>query len=434
MKEIFNLNGFLGRNKLLMSIWLICVVAVFSYVPLISTILIDFFGLTEEKISFLAIIYILGFIFATYLNSYFMNNHINIIKILTWTGTVLLISLLGEAYLMSRDVFNFNIFIMLRSVDAAASYLITITISHIIATKILYNTIRTKISSLNTSVSYAIKALAPILVSSIVVFYDSPLAIYIFPIIFIILMMTLLLLNQKKVYRKYTRILMRQVGVKKRKNKDEIKHYFSKSSDGLINRIYYLVVNFLHNILRSNYDLILPAMLLLKYDLGVDKVAMLIALMVAGQSMQFKVHFLLKFLKRDQLYFIHICTHALVFIMIATAESYSIISLAIMFYLLGVSRSIYSIWYYDYGMNLINEKITIQNQKFVETLAVESGHLLSYVATMLLVLVPGSYDSINTFYLSVLILLLLLFLFRPSTDSMDSEIKRKTGDIKILIR
>jgi hypothetical protein len=413
MKKIFNLNGFINRNPSLTAVWLMATMAIFSFAPLVQTTLINYFGLTEDKLSFLSTVYIFGFLFASYLNNYFMNNHVNIIKITTYSATLFLLSILGELYLISQDRFAFDLFIIFRSIDAFSGYLLGLTLAHIISTKIITNPLRVKINSLQTTMSYIVKTLAPIAVASLIVFYDNPSFLYITPILLAIIIIITVMMKRKVIFRKYTRVLMIQVGTHKRKTFHEIKAYFDFNVDKWWQRMYYLAANFLHNIVRSNYDLIMPASLLLNYNLDLSQVAIIISMMVLGQAMQFKIHFLIKVIPLEMLYVIHILFHIGLIATFFIIPNLSINELYMIFFLLGTSRSIYGIWHYNYGMDLINKKITIQNQKFINEFVAETGHLLGYVAVMLLMVTPGSYREISVFYAIMLFSLLVLFFIKP---------------------
>jgi hypothetical protein len=157
----------------------------------------------------------------------------------------------------------------------------------------------------------------------------------------------------------------------------------------------------------------MPASLLLNYNLDLSQVAIIISMMVLGQAMQFKIHFLIKVIPLEMLYVIHILFHIGLIATFFIIPNLSINELYMIFFLLGTSRSIYGIWHYNYGMDLINKKITIQNQKFINEFVAETGHLLGYVAVMLLMVTPGSYREISVFYAIMLFSLLVLFFIKP---------------------
>jgi len=410
MSKMLSLEGFLQRNIILNLLWFMTTISVYSFAPLMNITLIEYFAVTEQELSFISSALIMGFIVAAFLNSYFMNNHVNIVKILLISLSVFLISLSIEFYLLTFETINLKVLTIFRTIDGLSSFLVIVTINHVISTKILRNKLRVKIISLMSSSSYIIKTISPIIMSMLITVTKEPSIIFLIAIILTIILIYVIYVYKKYIYIKYTRIL---VGSKKRKSLEEIKNYFKKEdSSRYYYRIYYLITEFCHNILRSNYDLIMPAALLLKYNLSLTQSTFLISLMVVGQSIQFLLSLVLKYLKIEFFYIIHLFAHLLIFILFFEYEINNMLLLGVLFLALGVSRAMFQIWKYEIGMKLISKKITLQNHNFISGTLSEFAHLLSYGLVGLLIFIPGQYENFKIFSISVIIFLMIMEIFK----------------------
>ena len=413
MSKMLSLEGFLQRNIILNLLWFMTTISVYSFAPLMNITLIEYFAVTEQELSFISSALIMGFIVAAFLNSYFMNNHVNIVKILLISLSVFLISLSIEFYLLTFETINLKVLTIFRTIDGLSSFLVIVTINHVISTKILRNKLRVKIISLMSSSSYIIKTISPIIMSMLITVTKEPSIIFLIAIILTIVSIYVIYVYKKYIYIKYTRILLKTVGSKKRKSLEEIKNYFKKEdSSSYYYRIYYLITEFCHNILRSNYDLIMPAALLLKYNLSLTQSTFLISLMVVGQSIQFLLSLVLKYLKIEFFYIIHLFAHLLIFILFFEYEINNMLLLGVLFLALGVSRAIFQIWKYEFGMKLISKKITLQNHNFISGTLSEFAHLLSYGLVGLLIFIPGQYENFKIFSISVIIFLMIMEIFK----------------------
>lgn len=417
MANFLSLNGFLQRNVLLSLLWMFVTIGIYSFAPIINITLIKYFNINEQELSLISTSLIIGFIGANYLNSYFMNNHVNIVKILLYSLIVFLISISVEFYLFTNTKIDLNILILFRLLDGLSSYLFMTTIGHIISTKILKNKIRIKITSLMSTSNYIIKTLIPFFISGLIVFTQKPSILFLLAILCTIITIYLLIVYRRYIYFKYTRILLTITGTKKRNTKEEIKKYIDTTNlKEYIKRIYYLFMVINHNLLRSSYDLILPVMLIINYKLTLIESTFLISIMVVGQAMQFLTSFILKKINLIYFNYIHLVLHLSVLVILFKFEINNMMILSIIFLLLGISRSMYAIWDYEYGMRLINKEITIQNHNFISKTIGELGHLISYVAVTALVLTKGDYTNIGIYYIILPVFMIMYSL------CMDKEV------------
>lgn len=411
MRDIFNIGGYLKRNINLNIVWLLTTIAIYSYAPLINTVLIEYYNMTEDKLSFLSGFFIFGFLFAFYLNNFFMNNHYNIVKILMVSNIGLLLCLIAEVLVFSADAFSFNSFVVLRVLDGFFGFLVSTTVVHIISSKILRNEFRIKITSLMSTVGYIVKTLMPILVSLLIVTTSTPAILFGVGIVLTSLSALIIYSNRKFLYFKYTRVLLNNTGSKKRNTMNEVGKFYDRRVAGFYHRIYYLVVNGIHNIVRSAYDLVIPASLLINYNYNLAEVAVLISFMMVGQAMQFKIQFTLKIVDVEILYLAHLLISFVVIISIFWWWEINYVFMMFMFFLLGVSRSAYAIWTTDFGMKLISKDITLQNLQFINGLASEGSHLLGYGIVILLITNSGDYTLISLFYGLCFVVLAIVYLY-----------------------
>lgn len=121
MKRVFDLKGYVGRNIVLSTLWMLHVVMVSSFAPIINSVLIDTFKIPESEIGFISILLIFGFLMSSFLNSHFMNNHVNIVNVIMGSTLVFMISMILELILLSQDSLNYYLFALLRSMDGASS-------------------------------------------------------------------------------------------------------------------------------------------------------------------------------------------------------------------------------------------------------------------------------------------------------------------------
>jgi len=131
-----------------------------------------------------------------------------------------------------------------------------------------------------------------------------------------------------------------------------------------------------------------------------------------GQSIQFLLSLVLKYLKIEFFYIIHLFAHLLIFILFFEYEINNMLLLGVLFLALGVSRAIFQIWKYEFGMKLISKKITLQNHNFLSGTLSEFAHLLSYGLVGLLIFIPGQYENFKIFLISVIIFLMIMEIFK----------------------
>jgi len=403
-------SGFFIRNKILLSLYFIIIFSVFSFVPLLNMLLIEYYYFSEKDIAYISSFAVIGFIFSSILNTHFWNIKVNFIKILNImiSLSILVFTSLGLALYLDLGT---TILSIIRFLDGIITVIIISTIAHIWKFKLIKNPHKSDINSIITSINYIIKIVLPLIIAPLISFFILPELPFIITILALIFGLILLNIHKKMIYYKYMRYFYKE-GQKdiKKKNLGKDAYHFFFGNHRVIEKYIFISSTIIQSLIRPFYDLVIPAILLLNYKYSLSESAILVSFMVIGQSLQYFTNIPLR---KISLHYYQITQISLL-----TLVSFSILKLDLNLYLLsfllfslGLIRSMFANWDFVYQTNLVDSKNSLQNVIFINRVLGETVHFFAYLSLPLFLCIEGDYSLYTIFFLSIMLFLILITIY-----------------------
>jgi hypothetical protein len=408
-------NSFFKKNLFINYIYVMMIISVATFAPILNTVLINEYKITNENLSMMQSFLLIGFLLSNIIHSRNINKNKNIINILIFSIILFLASIITETIFLKDKIMlneNFIYFCVLRMIDGFSSFIFVLTINHIISLKLLVNKYRDRINSIYVSINQVSRVLLPICVAYFLTTTTSS-NLFVISIIINISIVIVIIYKRKFLFIKLTKILKKNTKEKNLNITKEIKLFFSKDMNiQLYQRMYYLIVyGMLTSFVLSFSNLLLPLILVKKYGFDTAETTLILSVMIGSIGIQFLLTDLMKSYSLKHLLSLVFTLLLVVFFIFLTKETLTLIEAILIAIILGLSRVSKIIWEFSYRFkHIIKDHITLQNTNLVTSTTITILELGNYLIIPYLI-INNNFDEILELYIGVLFILLIIHLF-----------------------
>ncbi|AEG01006.1 MFS transporter [Methylomonas methanica] len=380
----------------------------------INLILFKYYGYTEAELSIILNVYVLAFTIGTT----YTNLHVS--KRLSYVHAIIfLLSGSSIVYTLHTIIIETNLphyfYILNRFMEGLFNGGIISITSHILKTKTIFNTNNGFIHSINSSAHFFIKLSIPLASTTLLIIPGFEASIYLFTSSILILLALYFYKSKNLFSNKYQKYML--IAKKRQKlTNQSIKESFVSILINLLNgdnktyKSHYILSNLFHNSLRPFFDLYLGLLMISVYNYNLVETTFFASCVALGQSMQL---FSGKIADRYFLYYYNLALISLFSLFFYTLafekQLFETPGIAtILFFILGIGRSLYANYAYKITNNLIKLGMPVNHTSFLSFLLAGFSNYFAYL--MLSWLLYNGFSLNDLVYIPILIIIGIIIL------------------------